>query len=778
MAGADSQVGSTDDKFERLQPEDTVVSLNRLCATCVRFTENSKLLQKFSRREKIKHLEEEVLELCSAERLKAGYLDGCHLCALLWRRADGQHLLRNDPQADSRQLEVSLTATARDASGEGDPMNRLPFTAATGSLKIKLINPDRTRPRAEPRSIEAYLETNPSLNQNVLGKLREPISSKSDVKLRQMLDWYHQCTERHKKCAGFSSMVAPSQQLPSRLLDLGDNKLRLECDVQSILNLRYATLSHVWGNDPASYLQLKEATLKAFKTEVPFDALPFKYKDAIRITKALRIRYLWIDSLCIIQDSAKDWKTEALKMAAVYGCSACNISYTHPPSEEPAKRYLRDPRVNIPCKLAAAAVRPSRLSDFGVDHLWSKPLPPAAVVVQPVAGAIHGSWSTEAYRRVCSLLSRAWVFQERLLCPRTIYYGHDRLLWDCCETFNDEFSGPMPYVPRSKAQIYLAFSGVTQNQTLASPLGHFDGQWKSMVNDYRSCKLTFEKDRAIAFAGIARAVQSQTGMTYLAGIWKEAAHLDLLWCVMPRGPTSSLRLPGPGTQEHLGAPSWSWFSVPCQLGSDYDVVDFGLSTIAAPRERETGYHASVLSFGHPKLPAEPEALFYDFDGLRIRLSTYKIPASLRWENDVVQLMPHGQPMLPKKLDIFPAYDPRTAMKCILDDLSLRVNEELPKNASMILLVFKAYHENRKGSRRYTLKYKDQVPKDNEEASDWWTLYQFSGLVIVPEGSPSGHDGSWKRIGVYMFSVQGPATLVEVVPPFDFESRKPDEVWLK
>ncbi|RYP10423.1 hypothetical protein DL765_008119 [Monosporascus sp. GIB2] len=571
-------------------------------------------------------------------------------------------------------------------------------------------------------------------------------------------------------------MVAPSQQLPSRLLDLGDNKLRLECDVQSIPNLRYATLSHVWGNDPESYLQLKEATLEAFKTEVPWDALPIKYKDAIRITRALRIRYLWIDSLCIIQDSAHDWKTEALKMAAVYGCSACNISYTHAPSEEPAKRYLRDPRVHIPCKLTAASARPSRLSAFGVDYLWSKPLPPAAVVVQPFAGAMHGSWSTEGYRRVCSLLSRAWVFQERLLCSRTIYYGHDRLLWDCCETFNDEFSGPMPYVPRSKAQIYSAFSGLTQNQTRASSLGHFDGQWKSMVNDYRSCKLTFGKDRTIAFAGIARAVQSQTGMTYLAGIWKEAAHLDLLWCVMPKGRKSSLRLPGSGTQEPPKAPSWSWFSVPCQLSSDYDIVDYSLSTIAAARSEETVYHATVLSFEHPKLPAEPEALFADFDGLEIRLRTYKIPAGLRWENDVVQLMPHGQPMLPKKLDIFPDYDPRTAMKCSLDDLSLSVTEELPKNAAMILLVFKAYHEIRKGSKSYTLKFTDQVPKD--EASDCWTEFQFSGLVIVPEERSAGHDGSWKRIGVYMFSVQGPVTLMDVVLPFDIESREPDEVWLK
>lgn len=124
--GAGSQPGDTDDRFERLQPEDTIVSLNRLCATCVRFTEASQLLQRFSRQEKIRHAEEEVVDLCSLDQLRAGYLDGCHLCALFWRRADGQHL-RNGPGVDSPQLKVRLKAEARDASGEADPLSRLPF---------------------------------------------------------------------------------------------------------------------------------------------------------------------------------------------------------------------------------------------------------------------------------------------------------------------------------------------------------------------------------------------------------------------------------------------------------------------------------------------------------------------------------------------------------------------------------------------------------------------------------------------------------------------------
>ncbi|KAI1812054.1 heterokaryon incompatibility protein-domain-containing protein [Poronia punctata] len=784
--------GIAQDRFERLQPEETVVSLNRLCKTCINFTETSQLLQKFSRHQKIKDLEEELVGLCSAEELRNGYLDGCHLCALFWRVADGQHLFRNDAEADSQQLKVLLTATARDASGEGDPLHQLPFVAATGSLRIRLVNPDKERPRSDAGSIEAYLETNPSLNPDVSGKIEEPISSKSDLKLSQIVGWYNQCTETHEKCGRFSNMVAPSQQLPSRLLYVGDGNndadIRLECNVQDIATLEYATLSHMWGNDPSSYVQLKQATLETFRKQVPANALPVKYKDAIRITRALGLRYLWIDSLCIIQDSPEDWKREALKMAAVYGCSACNISYTHAPSEESSQKYLRDPRVILPCRLRAADARPSRLSAFfGADNLLSsrsRRPSPTAILVQPVAGAIRASWSTEAYRRVCSLLSRAWVFQERILCPRTVYYGHDRLLWDCCETFNEEFTGRLPYVPRSKGQIYAAFAGVAQTQTqaLASSLGHLDGQWKSMVNEYRNCHLTYETDRAIAFAGIARAVQSQTGMTYLAGIWKEAAHLDLLWCVMSRASNTNkgAKLPDHDGRKHLThMPSWSWFSVACQVNPDHDVVDYSLSALAALRSKETVYQASILSFSHPKMADDPDVLLYDFEGLAIKISTYTAPAKLKWEDGIVQLMPHGEPMRPKKLAKYPLYDPRMAMQCHLDDLSLNVMDELPTNANMILLGFIAYHENRKGATRHIIEYPNPAPEDNDEAADWWTRYQFTGLVTVPEQDPpTGQGDYWRRIGVYMYSVEAPSAVVDVKLPFDLGLKSPEEVWLR
>lgn len=82
----------------------------------------------------------------------------------------------------------------------------------------------------------------------------------------------------------------------------------------------------MWGPDPTTCSRLLQENLEEFKIEVQLTQLPTKYKDAIRIARALGFQYLWIESLCIIQNSLEDWKAEALKMAAVYGRTSFNIS--------------------------------------------------------------------------------------------------------------------------------------------------------------------------------------------------------------------------------------------------------------------------------------------------------------------------------------------------------------------------------------------------------------------------------------------------------------------
>lgn len=346
---------------------------------------------------------------------------------------------------------------------------------------------------------------------------------------------------------------------------MSGDKVHLECGVQDLgPGLLYTTLSHMWGPDPSACPQLERHNLEAYTADIPVEMLPGKYADAIRITRALGFRYLWIDSLCIVQDWPEDWTREALKMAAVYGRSSCNISYTFPPAAEKCKNYLRDARAHLPCRVSLHKQGGKQTSNATSDTF----------IIQHRSGYLRPAWSPTVYKRIWPLLSRGWVFQERLLCCRTVYYGQERLLWECCDGIIDEFYGPLAVIPNSKAHFYRVITGIASSlstetetklkadldsdgiasQSVPGPRSkggsHFapalrqgtgddatkaEIQWGALVRDYRAGDLTKEKDRGIAFAGIVRAIQSssQNKITYLAGLWKELFGYDLLWSVNP-----------------------------------------------------------------------------------------------------------------------------------------------------------------------------------------------------------------------------------------------------
>lgn len=101
--------------------------------------------------------------------------------------------------------------------------------------------------------------------------------------------------------------------LPTRLVDVGYGmetphvKLRLSSDLAP--DTQYLTLSHCWGTK--KFTTLQQGNLEAFCSEVPEHALSKTFKDAIKVARELRFRYLWIDSLCITQDDRGDWHREA-----------------------------------------------------------------------------------------------------------------------------------------------------------------------------------------------------------------------------------------------------------------------------------------------------------------------------------------------------------------------------------------------------------------------------------------------------------------------------------
>lgn len=202
-------------------------------------------------------------------------------------------------------------------------------------------------------------------------------------------------------------------ELPTRLIDVGTNKegpIRLIQTNQEARD-RYIALSHCWGqlSDDQRFCTY-DSNLDQRMADIPYDQLPATFRDAVVVTRALCIRYLWIDSLCIIQQNATDWANESARMADVFSNAYCTIAASSASSSLVGFLGPRAPR---------DAFRTTTSS--GPVYL--------AEPIDDFAGDVENS----------VLSTRGWVFQERALSRRTIYFTSKQVYWECgdgvvCET--------------------------------------------------------------------------------------------------------------------------------------------------------------------------------------------------------------------------------------------------------------------------------------------------------------------------------------------------------
>lgn len=122
--------------------------------------------------------------------------------------------------------------------------------------------------------------------------------------------WLNNCSIDHTTCRQNSLA-----EKPTRLIDVDSVRLvdGLTCDKTQ----RYAALSHYWGAG-RPYIVTTTVNLQQFNNKIYLQAMPQNFQDAIFATRRLNVRYLWIDSLCIIQDDMSDWAHEASKMGNYY----------------------------------------------------------------------------------------------------------------------------------------------------------------------------------------------------------------------------------------------------------------------------------------------------------------------------------------------------------------------------------------------------------------------------------------------------------------------------
>jgi len=172
----------------------------------------------------------------------------------------------------------------------------------------------------------------------------------SDQTFEFALRCLDECTSTHTKC--FAS-ASPGTWRPTRLVDLGPIEEPLKASLlicgDHPPELPYTTLSHRWGS--AEVFQLTLHTISEMVDSIPVTALPKTFQEAFEFAKRLGFRYMWIDSLCIIQDSIEDWQKEAITMGNVYANAQCNISATGALDTEQGLFFERNPMLVNPCKI-------------------------------------------------------------------------------------------------------------------------------------------------------------------------------------------------------------------------------------------------------------------------------------------------------------------------------------------------------------------------------------------------------------------------------------------
>lgn len=414
------------------------------------------------------------------------------------------------------------------------------------------------------------------------------------------------CLDDHELCQNNFVHASQKDYLPVRLLDVQPDEteiLRLlsTTELESGENISYCALSHRWGG--TVNCKLTKDNINTMRS-IAIKELPQNFQDAVAITKKLGVRYIWIDSLCIVQDDADEWATQSTRMGLVYANAKCVISATA--SKDSTGGCFRD--------------RILKWNDCILRQSGNKSLVVRTSRVGLTLPSLFKSWVDEA-----PLNSRGWTFQERYLAGRILHFCEGLVLFECntliaeahnrrqqnyfikasvqadgklhsqrdieqAERKEGKWSPPPPKFrgfatskqrryandswkrrrkirpaytaqaekraamlnasarlgPRAAFNFLWRFKGGTLLEKI-----EFHERWFELVRQYSMRDLSFGTDKAIAIAGVAYFVQQNTGLEYAAGLWIDMLPFNLLWV-----PPSD-----PGPRPVRSMPTWSWISV-------------------------------------------------------------------------------------------------------------------------------------------------------------------------------------------------------------------------
>lgn len=344
-------------------------------------------------------------------------------------------------------------------------------------------------------------------------------------------------------CSQYSNLDAVHKSdFPSRLIDVSPNEgpIRLVRSAIKDTDQKYLTLSHRWMDN---IVKTTQQSLCAHQERLPHEDLSEYFRDAIKITKQLGFRYIWIDALCIVQDAPAEMQSECSHMKEIY--QNCTIMLAagrteHSsdglyPIKQNSKEAILPFRDANGKQVSQFTLSSRRLSNFHSDVISS--------VLSP----------------------RGWTLQERVLAPRILHFGKSQLHWECrTSTWNERTDFKRifytPHVLDDAREIITAINrknlGLPPGRDIVGMgIGCTDyTMWYDLVSDYSCRKLTFPEDRLRAILGLAEMFRRIIHDQFVWGLFYLDLPAGLLWSVQATIPMT-----------RLAAPSWSWASIDGEL---------------------------------------------------------------------------------------------------------------------------------------------------------------------------------------------------------------------
>ncbi|KAL2060176.1 hypothetical protein VTL71DRAFT_9571 [Oculimacula yallundae] len=436
---------------------------------------------------------------------------GCYLCHQLFAALGVNEV---DGRSEIERGGIITVSGSRDDKGDIEPLWLFTIVADRDGYDIDIMS---------------YFEAKDNA---ILTSEEFGTNLKDSIQLTRA--WIEGC-ENHEDCR-----PPGIPYLPTRLVHVGNSITAPRLVLSSTLNrdTKYLTLSHCWGKAPICTLRLEN--IAAFMTEIPLGILSNTFQDAIVVTRGLGVDYIWIDSLCIIQDKdCDDWSKEAGKMASVYSSSFLNIAATNAENGNGGLFYRGPPQPETIFRVDAVA-KGGKVTGTcfptSMWKIWSQSLP---------------------------LLRRGWVFQEMILAPRTVHFTWNQIFWEC-NTINFCSAWPDGKTPWEWGR-FVHLLGL-----LKKPVSAYD--WRSIVQEYSKYSLTYGTDRLIALSGIARALQQTQHQEYCVGLWKENLIDQLCWH-RSTGFTEHIRPNAEDWKDEYMGPSWSWISLAYPVDLHYKKFD-------------------------------------------------------------------------------------------------------------------------------------------------------------------------------------------------------------